>query len=103
MDVLESLFRWIHIAAGIMWIGHLYFFNFVNAPFQAVLEGPLKPKVNPELLPRALYWFRWGALWTWVTGVLMLLLVFYHASANPVSYTHLRAHETPEQLVCRLL
>ena len=82
MDVLESLLRWIHIAAGIMWIGHLYFFNFVNAPFQAVLEGPLKPKVNPELLPRALYWFRWGALWTWVTGVLMLLLIFYHASAN---------------------
>ena len=82
MDVLESLFRWIHIAAGIMWIGHLYFFNFVNAPFQAVLEGPLKPKVNPELLPRALFWFRWGALWTWITGVLMLLLVFYHASAN---------------------
>jgi uncharacterized membrane protein len=80
--VLESLLRWIHIAAGIMWIGHLYFFNFVNIPFQAVLEGPLKPKVNPELIPRALFWFRWGALWTWVTGVLMLLLIFYHASAN---------------------
>jgi uncharacterized membrane protein len=82
MAVLESLFRWIHIAAGIMWIGHLYFFNFVNIPFQAVLEGPLKPKVNPELVARALFWFRWGALWTWVTGVLMLLLIFYHASGN---------------------
>src|SRR5580765_4108490 len=62
MDVLESLFRWIHIVAGIMWIGHLYFFNFVNAPFQTVLEGPLKPKVNPELMPRALFWLRWRAL-----------------------------------------
>lgn len=82
MGVLESLFRWIHIAAGIMWIGHLYFFNFVNAPFQTVLEAAAKPKVNPELLPRALYWFRWGAMWTWVTGVLLLLLVFYHASGN---------------------
>src|SRR4029450_4061726 len=79
MAVLESLFRWIHIAAGIMWIGHLYFFNFVNAPFQAVLEGPLKKKVNPELLPRALFWFRWGALWTWVTGVLLLQFVFWGA------------------------
>ena len=73
MEALEALFRWIHIVAGIMWIGHLYFFNFVNIPFQAVLEGPLKPKVNPELIARALFWFRWGALWTWVTGVLMLL------------------------------
>ena len=79
--ILESLFRWIHIVAGIVWIGHLYFFNFVNAPMGAALDGPTKQKVVPELMPRALYWFRWGAAWTWVTGVLLLLLVFWHGGA----------------------
>lgn len=78
MDLLNALFRWLHILAGIIWIGMLYFFNFVNGPFQGTLDGETKKKVNPELLPRALWWFRWGAAWTWVTGVLLLLLVFYH-------------------------
>jgi uncharacterized membrane protein len=78
MDALQAIFRWIHIVAGIAWIGHLYFFNFVNGPMQAVIDGPTKKVVNPQLLPRALYWFRWGAAWTWITGVLLLLLVFYH-------------------------
>src|SRR6185295_15454027 len=78
---LESLFRWIHIVAGITWIGLLYFFNFVNGPFAATMDGPTKQKVVPELMPRALYWFRWGAAWTWVTGVLLLLLVFYFLGA----------------------
>lgn len=78
MDVLNALFRWLHILAGIIWIGMLYFFNFVNGPFAGTMDGETKKKVVPELMPRALYWFRWGAAWTWVTGVLLLLLVFYH-------------------------
>jgi uncharacterized membrane protein len=78
MEALEALFRWIHIVAGIMWIGHLYFFNFVNAPFEGTLDGPVKKTVVPQLRPRALYWFRWGAAWTWVSGFLLLLMVFYH-------------------------
>lgn len=78
MQVLEAIFRWIHIVAGIMWIGHLYFFNFVNVPVQGKMDGDTKKKVNPELLPRALFWFRWGAAWTWVSGFLLLALVFWH-------------------------
>jgi uncharacterized membrane protein len=74
---LKEIFRWMHILAGILWIGHLYFFNFVNGPLQAKLDGPTKKSVNPELLPRALFWFRWGAAWTWITGVLLLAMVFY--------------------------
>jgi len=81
MPALESLFRWIHIVAGIMWIGLLYFFNFVNAPFGATMDAETRKKVNPQLMPRALYWFRWGAAWTWITGVLLLLIVFYHGRA----------------------
>jgi len=78
MDILSVLFRWLHVAAGILWIGHLYFFNFVNASLAGVLDGETKKKVVPEMMPRALYWFRWGAAYTWITGILLLLLVFYH-------------------------
>ena len=82
MEILSALSRWIHVLAGIVWIGMLYFFNFVNGPFQGTQDGDTKKKVNPELLPRALFWFRWGAAWTWVTGVLLLQLVFYHGGAH---------------------
>ncbi|MGH7899961.1 MAG: urate hydroxylase PuuD, partial [Candidatus Binatia bacterium] len=78
MNLIESLFRWIHVVAGIVWIGHLYFFNWVNSQFEPTLDAETKKKVIPELRPRALYWFRWGAAFTWVTGVVILLIVFYH-------------------------
>lgn len=78
MDLLQQLLRWIHVVAGILWIGHLYFFNFVNGPFAATMSGDTKKAVVPELMPRALYFFRWGAAWTWLTGVLLLMMAFYH-------------------------
>src|SRR5262245_20597337 len=78
MSIIESLFRWIHVFTGILWIGLLYFFNWVNAFFAATMDAETKKKVVPELMPRALFWFRWGAAFTWVTGILLLLLVFYH-------------------------
>jgi uncharacterized membrane protein len=87
MDLLNVLLRWLHVVFGIIWIGHLYFFNFVNIPFQATMDGETKKKVNPELLPRALFWFRWGAAFTWVTGVLLLLTVFYHGQITLDSLT----------------
>jgi uncharacterized membrane protein len=78
MDLLSILFRWIHIVAGILWIGLLYWFNFVNIPFAGTIDGDTKKKVIPEVIPRALYFFRWAAVWTWAAGLLLLLLVFYH-------------------------
>ena len=78
MDALEGIFRWVHVVAGITWIGLLYFFNFVNSGFAPTMDGDTKKKVVPELMPRALYWFRWGALYTWVSGILLILMVFYH-------------------------
>jgi uncharacterized membrane protein len=68
----DPIFRWVHVAAGIMWIGHLYFFNFVNAQVAKTYDADSKKKVLPELMPRALYWFRWGAMYTWLTGILLL-------------------------------
>jgi uncharacterized membrane protein len=79
VELLSVLSRWIHVLAGIVWIGMLYFFNFVNGPFQATMDGDTKKKVNPEMMPRALFWFRWGAAWTWLTGVLLLQFVFWGA------------------------
>ena len=76
-SLLSILFRFAHIAFGIIWIGHLYFFNLVNVPFQADLDKELKPKVNPKLLLRAFWWFRWGAMYTLVFG---LALFFYKYS-----------------------
>jgi len=81
MNLIESLFRWFHVFFGILWIGLLYFFNWVNAFFAATMDADTKKKVVPELMPRALFWFRWGAAFTWITGVFLLLLVYYHAGA----------------------
>lgn len=78
MELLSVLFRWLHVAAGVLWVGLLYFFNFVNGPFAGTMDGETKKKVVPELMPRALYFFRWGAAYTWVTGILLAVFVFYH-------------------------
>lgn len=78
---MQLLFRWIHVVAGIAWIGHLWFFNWVNAHFAKTMDGPTKKMVIPELMPRALYWFRWGAAWTWVSGILLAGLIYYMGGA----------------------
>ncbi len=77
-NLIQLVLRWGHVVAGIAWIGLLWFFNWVNGPFQGKIDGPTKRAVNPELLPRALYWFRWGAAWTWITGILLAGLIYYH-------------------------
>jgi uncharacterized membrane protein len=74
---LEAIFRWVHVVAGVTWIGLLYFFNWINGNVAKQLDAETKQKVLPELLPRTLYFFRWGAAYTWVTGVLLLGLIYY--------------------------
>ena len=66
--ILQYL-RWIHFMAGITWIGILYFFNVINAHFQGALDADTRNKVIPELMPRALWWFRWGAMLTFLSGL----------------------------------
>ncbi len=66
---MEQLFlRWIHLAAGVTWVGLLYFFNLVNVPFQKELDAATKGKIIPLLMPRALWWFRWAAVVTVLAG-----------------------------------
>ena len=74
--MLLAVLRWFHILAGITWIGHLYFFNFVNLPFQGGLDKALKPQVNPPLILRALYFFRWGAMWTFLFGWTLFYMTY---------------------------
>jgi uncharacterized membrane protein len=75
---IDLLLRWGHVVFGIIWIGHLYFFNLVNVPFQGGLDKELKPKVNPALLLRAFWWFRWGAMYTFLFGVALFLYNYIH-------------------------
>jgi uncharacterized membrane protein len=69
------LLRWGHFLAGITWIGMLYFFNLVNVNFMKELDAASKGKVVPNLMPKALWWFRWGAVWTVVFGFVYYLFL----------------------------
>ncbi len=71
---VELLVRWVHFVAGVTWIGLLYFFNLVNVNFMKSLDAPTKGKVVPLLMPKALWWFRYGALATVVAGLLLVAM-----------------------------
>lgn len=66
---IEIFLRWIHFVAGIIWVGLLYFFNLVNIPFMKQLDAPTKARVVPNLMPKALWWFRWASVVTVVAGI----------------------------------
>jgi uncharacterized membrane protein len=75
---IHLLLRWAHVVAGIFWIGHLYFFNFVNAPFQGAIDAPTKKVVNPQLIARALWWFRWGAMANFLLGLTLFTQLYMY-------------------------
>ncbi|HEX8335720.1 MAG TPA: urate hydroxylase PuuD [Pyrinomonadaceae bacterium] len=68
-EILRIILRWSHFVAGITWIGMLYFFNLVNVNFMKALDAPTKKVVVPNLMPKALWYFRWGAVVTVVAGL----------------------------------
>ncbi|MHA7837781.1 MAG: urate hydroxylase PuuD [bacterium] len=66
---IEVILRWIHVLAGITWIGVLYYFNFIQTPFfGSELGGAAKGPMTRGLVPNALWWFRWGAMFTFLSG-----------------------------------
>jgi len=70
--LLDVLFRYAHIVFGVAWIGLLYYFNFVQTEYVKEADDGAKADVMAKLAPRALWWFRWAALFTFLTGVIML-------------------------------
>ena len=68
----DLLLRWIHFLAGITWIGLLYYFNFVQGEWFKETDASAKSAAIQKLVPRALWWFRWGAMFTFLAGVLTL-------------------------------
>ncbi len=69
---LEHLLRWGHFLAGVTWIGILYYFNFVQTEWFKEAEANVKSGAICQLVPRALWWFRWGAMFTFLTGIAIL-------------------------------
>lgn len=73
---ISSLIVWLHVFFGIIWIGLLYYFNFIQVPAVGAAladeAGPGPAAINKYVAPRALWWFRWGALFTWITGAAVL-------------------------------
>jgi uncharacterized membrane protein len=82
MQFINFLFRWGHLLFGITWIGLLYYFNFVQGGYfkQASPEGLSDAKA--KLAPSALWWFRWGAMFTFLTGVYLLVVVYDQGILN---------------------
>ena len=72
-DGFLFLLRWIHFLSGITWIGLLYYFNLVQVPFFGETEAPVRSGAIQKLVPRALWWFRWGAMFTFLSGWLIIL------------------------------
>jgi uncharacterized membrane protein len=78
--------RWMHLVAGIIWIGLLYFFNLVGTPTLKGLEAPVRAKIFPALMSRAMWWFRWSALVTVIAGLRyfwMILSADAHNAGDP--------------------
>ena len=74
-ELYNMLFRWVHILFGITWIGLLYYFNFVQTEYVKEAEDNAKKDVIAKLAPRALWWFRWAAFFTFLTGLVLLYLI----------------------------
>ena len=70
--LVEFIFRYIHVIAGITWIGMLYYFNFVQTEYFKEAEADAKKDAMAKLAPRALWWFRWGAMVTFISGAYLL-------------------------------
>lgn len=70
--IVDFIFRWAHVLFGLVWIGMLYYFNFVQTEYFKEAEAEALKDAKAKLAPRALWWFRWGAMFTFLTGLVLL-------------------------------
>jgi len=80
-------FRWLHVLSGIMWVGLLYYFNFVQIPNMAKIPDEQKPAIGKVIAPAALWWFRWAAMATIVTGLILAAMNGYIIEAITLGLT----------------
>ena len=81
-------FRWVHVLSGVMWIGLLWYFNFVQVPGMPKIPAEQQPAVTKVIAPSALWWFRWGAMSTIITGVILAWLQDYLWAALSLGLTN---------------
>ncbi len=74
VEYWQAIFRWVHVFFGILWIGLLYYFNFVQIRVMPAIPAELKPAVGKHIAPEALFWFRWSALGTVLAGLILAFL-----------------------------
>jgi uncharacterized membrane protein len=86
-DWVAFLFRWLHVISGVMWIGLLWYFNFVQIPNMPNIPDEQKPAIGKVIAPAALWWFRWGAMATIVTGLILAWLNGYIVDAIALGFT----------------
>ena len=87
-------FRWLHVLSGVMWIGLLWYFNFVQIPNMPNIPDEQKPAIGKVIAPAALFWFRWGAMATIVTGIILAGLNGYLLEAIALGLTDQVAKHT---------
>ena len=91
---ITFLIRWLHVLSGVMWIGLLWYFNFVQIPNMPKIPDEQKPAIGKVIAPAALWWFRWGAMATIVTGLILATLNGYVLDALALGLTDGSAKST---------
>ncbi len=86
-DFGPFFFRWLHVLSGVMWIGLLWYFNFVQIPSMPKIPDEQKPAIGKVIAPAALFWFRWAAMATIVTGLILAWLNDYIVDAIAIGLT----------------